>query len=281
MSDFDLDIDGIDSFNDEVGTEADTYGEHGGSQTATDAVADLLMGDDSTLKNAASKKDDGERNAGDKSFIVRRDDDVERPKPRSTGVDYKDSMPEDRSNEYETARQTLERTNQTYADINEQFQRGELTPEQANWMHQQNAQQGFMAQHQMDQARIQMLERENYMRGAHAQMAEAMGDDWKDPEKREAIGKKGAEYLRHMGFSFEEISELDDPRAATVVLKSIQAQEENKRLKVELSAVKQKLRNHNRALKEGQRHSGRGSPQMARSATDAIADLLIKNKSVR
>jgi hypothetical protein len=280
MSDYDTDIDDI-SFNDEMGSEADTYGEHGGSASATDAVADLLLGDDSTLKNAASKNDSGERSAGDKSFIVRRDDDAEKPASRSEGVEYGKTMPEDTSQEYYNAQQTVQNCNQTFADINEQFNRGELTAEQANFMHQQNAQQFFQAQHAMDNTRIQMLERENFMRNAHSVMEQTMGDDWKDPVKREELGKKGADYLRQQGFSHEEIAELDDPRAATVLLKSIQAQEDNKRLKLELSAAKQKLRNHNRGLREAQKHSGRGSPQKSQNATDAIADLLIKNKSVR
>lgn len=280
MSDYDTDIDGDISFNDEMGTEADTHGEHGGAQSAVDDVASYLLGDESALKGAGGKSDDGERSAGEKSFIVRRDDDVERP-TKNEGVEYKDSMPADTSQEYYNAQQTLQNCNQTFADINEQFNRGELTPDQANWMHQQNAQQFFQAQHAMDNNRIQMLERENFMRNAHSEMERTMGDDWKDPVKREQMGKAGAEYLRQMGFSHEEIAELDDPRAATVLLKSIQAQEENKRLKLELSAAKQKVRNHNRNLKQAQKHSGRGSPQKSQNATDAIADLLIKNKSVR
>ena len=281
MSDYDTEIDGDISFNDEMGSEADTHGEHGGSASATDAVADYLLGDDSTLKNATSKRDDGERSAGDKSFIVRRDDDVDKPASKSGGVEYKQSMPEDRSQEYYNAQQQIEQCNQTMADINERFQRGEIDVNQANFMQQENAKQYFMAQHQLDSSRISILERENFMRNAHSVMEQTMGDDWKDPVKREELGKKGAEYLRQQGFSFEEIQELDDPRAATVLLKSIQAQEENKRLKLELSAAKQKLRNHNRGLREAQKHSGRGSPQKSQNATDAIADLLIKNKSVR
>ena len=281
MSDYDTDIDGDISFNDEMGSEADTHGEHGGSASATDAVADYLLGDDSTLKNAASKRDDGERSAGDKSFIVRRDDDVEKPASKSEGVEYKDSMPADRSQEYYNAQQQIEQCNQTMADINERFQRGEIDVNQANFMQQENAKQYFMAQHQLDSSRISMLERENFMRNAHAEMEKAFPEDWADPTKREILGKKGAEYLRQTGFSFEEIQELDDPRAATVVLQNVKMKEELAQTKLQLSAAKQKLRNHNRGLREAQKHSGRGSPQKSQNATDAIADLLIKNKSVR
>lgn len=271
----DFDTAELDTFSgdDYADTDVDTTAEHGGAVGSLDSVASYLLGDEGALDGVGDKDDSGERTAGSKDFIVRRHDDPDQPAPREKPMDNP-SMPLDRSQDIQTNQQIMAQADNNYQNIQEMLMRGEITPQQAQQMHAENGARWFEARHNAMEAELEMRDREIFMRESHQKMTE-MIPDWGDMQKREQMQKAGVQFLRDTGFSQQEIGELDDPRAAAVVMKAMHFESENKRLQLENAKLKQERRNRQRGLKEAQRHSGRGSPTKQRASIDRVADILL------
>lgn len=272
-TDFDNDFDGeTDNWDD---------GQSGSSVSATDRVADLLMGGDGegVNDNTGTNNPTG----SGKDFITRRDDDVESA-PSAPAHASNTAYPEDNTravqqSAYETA-YTAQQQIQNIVDLQA---RGEIDLDQAERMAAQHVNQFAMAKMELQQAEMDGIRRQQWLENAHQQLNHEMGDEWRDPVKRKAIQTKAVDMMRKAGVTDHEIATIDDPRAMKVVYKAIQHADENTRLKAQVAMLKKERGMANRRAKQGRRDSsvgGRSHSGGSGEQLDQVMEILAKNGGI-
>ena len=272
-TDFDNDFDGeTDNWDD---------GQSGSSVSATDRVADLLMGGDG--EGANDNTGTNNPTSSGKDFITRRDDEPTSA-PSAPAHHANTPYPEDNTRAVQQdAYQTAYTAQQQIQNIVELQQSGQIDLDQAERMAAQHVNQFAMAKMELQQAEMDSIRRSQWLENAHQQLNHELGEDWRDPVKRKAIQTKAVDMMRRAGVTDHEIASIDDPRAMKVVYKAIQHADENKQLKAQVAMLKKERGMANRRAKQGRRDSsvgGRSHSGGSGEQLDQVMEILAKNGGI-
>ena len=272
-TDFDNDFDGeTDNWDD---------GQSGSSVSATDRVADLLMGGNG--EGANDNTGTNNPTSSGKDFITRRDDEPTSA-PQAPAHASNTPFPEDNAlQQYGSAHKIASIAQREINNIVDLQQRGEIDLDQAERMVAQHVNQLASAKLDMQAAEMNDMRRQQWLENAHQQLNNDMGDDWRDPVKRKGIQTKAVDMMRQAGVTDREIAAIDDPRGMKIVYKAIQHAEENKQLKAQVAMLKKERGMANRRAKQGRRDSnvgGRSHSGGSGEQLDQVMEILAKNGGI-
>lgn len=129
---------------------------------------------------------------------------------------------------------------------------------------------GLMIQRQ--QAVIEQMNDQQWLREQEAQVREKHADIFNDPQKRDLYGKKMTDYLGSIGYSREELNNIG-AREYNAVLDHIKVTEERDRLKVENAKLKQAHRQRQQSLKQGRRDIETGAGRSKKGGGDVYDEV--------
>lgn len=134
-----------------------------------------------------------------------------------------------------------EQINAYRRDVQAQYETGRLTYEEFQQAeYQLGIQMGQLRdasyQHQLEGYRLK-----DHQRDSHQWLESQIGEDW-NPENRHQTAKEAQEWLRSMDIDETMMSEVDDPRVAAAIIRSMRAVQRDEAQRDEIASLKAQVR---------------------------------------
>jgi hypothetical protein len=262
----------FEDYSDDYATEAEGTTESVADRQgdATDAVAALLMGDESALDNL-----DGNSEGAFKMGHVR---DTSSTRDDSRGQQAEPSYAGNQSApDMQSAQARVDHFTQAQVDIGSQWEQlqqmqGDMTPEQFAYAQQHLQGQMAGATIALQNAKLEQMENQNWLSEQEAVARQRHQDIFADPQTKSLYDSKAIDALGKAGFSREELSEISG-REYAFAMDYVKAVDERDQLKLQVAKLKQERRNHNQSMKKGRRDIEAGAGRSTKGGGDVYDEV--------
>ena len=268
------DFDTSDSYTDVETTESPVQKQ----DTAIDAIADLLMGNEKALDNVSDKESFGRSGTSVRDTDSTRDDNKSEAHWARQYDRNHQQFPSSPGDAAQQALQTQSQIHDAAKQLTERFEAGLVDQQTYYSTMTQLSYNNQQAQIEQLQAEKQAAQYQGHMAQAHQVMNERYGKEWSDPQQRQQLQRNATEYMmKNYSMDATIFSEIDDPRVAAAVIDLYKKDMAIKELTLSNKKLKAELKGRGIRLEKGRRDAeigGRGKSGGTSEQIDEVVKVL-------